>query len=123
MWKLKTMAVFTIILGLISLGWIIYDYLALTDIGYNYGADLLSKRRMVTLGVIPIIVFHFSFFATMYFLFEFLKHQKVVIKEHKQFKYDMETLKLQQGTKDIIPKENGSKIQDSKIPEEGKPTV
>lgn len=86
MLKLKIAAIITIILGIISLGWIFYDYLALTDIVYQYGSDLESKRRIVTLGFIPIILFHFAFFACMYFLFDFLKEQKTIIKEHARLK-------------------------------------
>ncbi|MCU7496288.1 MAG: hypothetical protein HF314_02095 [Ignavibacteria bacterium] len=86
MLKLKITAIITLILGVISLGWIFYDYLALTDIVYNYGGGLDAKRRVVTLGFIPIILFHFAFFITMYFLFDFLKKQKPVIKEHARLK-------------------------------------
>lgn len=99
MLKLKTAAIITIILGLISLVWIFYDYLALVNIVYKYGEDLASERRIVTLGFIPIILFHFAFFATMYFLFDFLKKQKPVIKEHARLKAEelkAEKLKAEQ---------------------------
>ncbi|HEX2866868.1 MAG TPA: hypothetical protein VHO03_07485 [Ignavibacteriales bacterium] len=86
MLKLKIAAIITIVLGVISLVWIFYDYFALTNIVYNQGQDLSYMRKIVTLGFIPIILFHFAFFATMYFLFDFLKKQKPVIKEHARLK-------------------------------------
>ena len=95
MLKLKIAAVITIILGIISLVWIFYDYMALTDIVYKYGQDLDSKRRIVTLGFIPVILFHFAFFYTMLLLFGFLKTQKPVIKEHARIKAeDLKTGRL-----------------------------
>lgn len=88
MLKLKITAVITLILGLISMVWIFYDYFALTNIVYNPGQDMTDMRKIVTLGFIPIILFHFAFFTTMYFLFDFLKKQKPIIKEHARLKAD-----------------------------------
>lgn len=99
MLKLKIAAVITVILGLISLVWIFYDYFALTNIVYDQGQDLTYMRKIVTLGFIPIILFHFAFFITMYFLFDFLKKQKSVIKEHARLKAEQqknEQLKAEQ---------------------------
>lgn len=105
MLKLKIAAVITIILGLISLGWIFYDYLALADISYNYGADLVSKRRIVTLGFIPVILFHFAFFGTMYLLFDFLKKQKLIIKEHTKMKAEAVLKPAADSKKDALRQE------------------
>jgi hypothetical protein len=116
MWKLKIFAIVTVILGIISLGWVIYDYLALTDISYNIGNDLVFKRRTVTMGFIPILLFHFFFFATMYLLFDFLKGQKILIKEHKQLVTELENQKAEKEIKGKVEKEKDIKISDAEKP-------
>lgn len=92
MLKIKILAGISILLGLISLGWVLYDYLALTDIIYNYGQEsiLLEKKRNITMGFIPVLLFHFFFFATMYFLFDYLK---TVRSEKVQMELELEKQK------------------------------
>ncbi|MGE5354372.1 MAG: hypothetical protein ACM3P0_19975 [Acidobacteriota bacterium] len=125
MLKLKITAVITVILGLVSLVWIFYDYFALTNIVYNQGQqDLSYMRKTVTLGFIPIILFHFAFFTTMYFLFDFLKKQKPIIKEHARFKADQfkadqfkaDQLKAGQPNSGEIKTEAPGKDKDKNIP-------
>jgi hypothetical protein len=91
MLKLKVSSVITILLGVVSLLWIIYDYIALTNAVYEYGKNLIEPWRIVSIGFIPIILFHISAFVTMYLLFAFLKTQKGVLKEYKQLKLDSKT--------------------------------
>ncbi|MGE5680147.1 MAG: hypothetical protein ACM34K_04635 [Bacillota bacterium] len=107
MWKVKTYAIITLLLGLISIGWVVYDYLALTDIVYTSGIELAGKLKYVTLGFIPIILFHFAFFATMYFLFDYLKKQKPILAEYKQMKLAMGNMqnKLEKDKNKAEPKE------------------
>lgn len=92
MWKIKTFAVITVLLGIISFGFIIYDYFALTDIVYNRGeaAGLTDKLRIITLGFIPIVLFHAALFVFMYLLFAYLKSQKVFNREYMQLKAEFE---------------------------------
>ena len=91
MLKLKISSVITILLGAVSLLWIIYDYIALTNAVYEYGKNLIEPWRIVSIGFIPIILFHISAFVTMYLLFSFLKTQKEILKEYKQLKLDSKT--------------------------------
>lgn len=115
MLKLRITAIITVILGLISLVWIFYDYFALTNIVYNQGQDLTDMRKIVTLGFVPIILFHFAFFTTMYFLFDFLKKQKPIIKEHARLKTEeLKAEKLKQ--EQLKTGEHGSTQQKPEIP-------
>lgn len=93
MLKLKISSVITILLGIISLLWLVYDYIALTNAVYDYGKNLIDPWRNVSLGFIPIILFHISAFVTIYFLFGYLKTQKEILKEYKQFKLESKTEK------------------------------
>ena len=95
--KVRISAVISVILGIISLAWVIYDYIAVNDIVYTFGENL-TQRRYVTLGFIPIILFHFFFFLTIYFVFDFLKSQKAIIKEHKQQQSQLEQIKTKDKT-------------------------
>jgi hypothetical protein len=93
MLKLKISSIITILLGAVSLLWIIYDYIALTNAVYEYGKNLIEPWRIVSIGFIPIILFHISAFVTMYLLFGFLKTQKEILKEYKQLKLESKTWK------------------------------
>lgn len=93
--KLKISSVITIILGAVSLLWIIYDYVALTNAVYEYGKNLIEPWRIVSIGFIPITLFHISAFITFYLLFGFLKKQKEIIKEYKQLKSESGTEKTE----------------------------
>ncbi|MGE5431616.1 MAG: hypothetical protein ACM3QX_11115 [Syntrophomonadaceae bacterium] len=121
MTKLKIAAVITIILGLISLAWIFYDYFALTNIAYSFNETLTPMRKeelnsmskIVTLGFIPIILFHFAFFITMYLLFEFLKIQKPFIKENARLKAEQlkaEKLNLRQQKNEAAQRDKDKNI-------------
>jgi|WetSurMetagenome_2_1015567.scaffolds.fasta_scaffold150655_2 hypothetical protein len=86
MFKLKLSAVITILIGIVSLVWTVYDYIALTNAVYNYGQNLIDWWRIVSYGFIPVVLFHISAFVTIYFLFGYLKQQKKILKESKQLK-------------------------------------
>lgn len=107
MLKLRISAIITILLGLISFGWVVYDYVALADIMYNYGTDPTPKQHTVTIGFIPIILFHVAFFITMYFLFDFLKNHKQLVKEHKKEHLELENFRIEkeksEKDKKILP--------------------
>ena len=94
MFKLKLSAIITILIGIVSLLWTIYDYIALTNAVYKYGDNLIDWWRMVSIGFIPIILFHISAFVTIYFLFGYLKKQKEVLKEYKELKLKVEPVKI-----------------------------
>jgi hypothetical protein len=96
MLKLKISSVITILLGAVSLLWIIYDYIALTNAVYEYGKNLLESWRIVSIGFIPIILFHISAFVTIYFLFGFLKKQKEILKDYKLLKSENKTEKVEE---------------------------
>lgn len=98
--KLTISAVITTLLGIISLVWVIYDYIALADITYNYGMDPTPKQHSVTLGFIPIILFHVAFFVTMYFLFAFLKEHKGLSKEYKKEHLELENYRIEKEKQD-----------------------
>lgn len=108
MWKIKTLSIITVILGIISLGVIIYDYFALTEIVYNSGgpADLAAKQRIITLGFIPIVLFHVAFFGLVYMLFNYLKEQKILKQEYIKLKAESDKLKSETGK--IIPEKKKS---------------
>lgn len=112
--KIKTLAIITAILGIISLIWVIYDYIALTDLAYNYGQEaiLLEKKRNITMGFIPVLLFHFFFFATVYLLFDYLKQQK-----SERLQLEMELEKQKKISEDIRAGKPGSSSSSS---EEGK---
>lgn len=95
MLKLRISAIITILLGIVSLVWVIYDYIALADIMYNYSIDPGPKQHSVTLGFIPIILFHVAFFITMYFLFAFLKDHKMLTKEYKKEHLELENFRIE----------------------------
>lgn len=101
--KLKISAIITILLGIVSFGWIIYDYIALADILYNYNTDPSPKQHAVTLGFIPIILFHIAFFITMYLLFIFLKEHKLLTREHKKQHVELENFRSE---KEKLEKKN-----------------
>ncbi|MCX6150859.1 MAG: hypothetical protein NTX22_10065 [Ignavibacteriales bacterium] len=88
MFKLKISSIITILIGAVSFLWTVYDYIALSNSValYNKGQNLVDYWRNVSLGFIPIILFHISFFITMYFLFGYLKAQKEILKDYKQLK-------------------------------------
>ncbi|MGE5497105.1 MAG: hypothetical protein ACM3Q2_03505 [Syntrophothermus sp.] len=92
MWKIKTFAIITVLLGIISFGFIVYDYFALTEILYNRGdsAALTEKLRIITLGFIPIVLFHIALFVFIYLLFAYLKAQKTIAKEYMLLKAEFE---------------------------------
>jgi hypothetical protein len=94
--KLKISALFTVVLGIISLVWIFYDYLALADIAYRHGGEveLMTKQRMVTIGFIPIILFHFAFFLTMYFLLDYFRQHKQLLLDNKKLKEEVTERKM-----------------------------
>jgi|GEM_PF-3847658 len=98
--KLRISAIITILLGIVSLIWVIYDYIALADIMYNYGVDPISKQHSVMLGFIPIILFHVAFFITMYFLFVFLKDHKHLTKEFKKEHLELENFRIEKEKND-----------------------
>jgi hypothetical protein len=100
MLKLKISSVITILLGVISLLWIIYDYIALTNAVYEYGKNLIEPWRIVSIGFIPIILFHISAFVTFYLLFGFLKKQKEILKEYKQLKSGVSKVKAEADNPD-----------------------
>jgi hypothetical protein len=93
MFKLKFSAVVTILLGIVSLLWTIYDYIALTNAVYKYGDNLMDWWKNVSFGFIPIILFHISAFVTIYFLFGYLKRQKELLKEYTGLKQKAEPVK------------------------------
>jgi uncharacterized membrane protein len=84
--KIKTVALVTAVMGILSIICIIYDYVIFTDTIYTYDGTLPGSWRLVSLGVIPIILFHFLFFVLVIMLFEYLKKQKEIIKEHTRMK-------------------------------------
>ena len=88
--KLKTIALVTALLGIISTICVIYDYVILTDTVYMYDATPPATWRWVALGVIPIILFHFSFFVMVIMLFDYLKQQKEIVKENHRMKKELE---------------------------------
>ena len=71
--KLKTSATTTLILGLLSISWIAIDYLALKSIWQNEKVNLSFEWIIVLVSAVPIIIFHFSFFITLYYLFRFIR--------------------------------------------------
>lgn len=102
--KIKTTAIITTLLGVLSIICIIYDYVIFTDTIYTYNGQLPGSWRLVALGVIPIILFHFSFFVLIIMLFEYLKKQKEIVKEHAKMKMEAEANK----TISEIPKKSDS---------------
>lgn len=100
MTKLRVSAIITILLGLVSFGWVVYDYIALADIMYNYGTDPSPKQHSVTIGFIPIILFHVAFFITMYFLFDFLKEHKKLTKDYKKEHLELENFRREKEKSD-----------------------
>lgn len=91
--KIKTVAIITALLGIISTICIINDYVIFTDTVYSYNGVLPGSWRLVALGVVPIILFHFSFFVLIIMLFDYLKKQKEIVKEHTKMKKEAEAQK------------------------------
>jgi hypothetical protein len=72
--KLKTYAIVSFMLGIMSVAAIIFSHLALTDIWHgepNPG----TEWKVVQIGFAFIILFHISVFLTLYNLFSFLKKE------------------------------------------------
>lgn len=94
MGKIKTTAIITVLLGIISTICIIYDYVIFTDTVYTYDGVIPASWRWVALGVIPVVLFHFSFFVLIIMLFDYLKKQKEIVREHAKLKKEAETNKI-----------------------------
>ncbi len=106
MLKLRMAAIITTLLGIVSLAWIIYDYILIA--AYSTQENPFGDWKMVSLGFVPIILFHFSFFITMYILFDFLKNHKTVLKENLRLKNENEQIKLN-STQEDLHKQNWNK--------------
>ncbi len=95
MLKLKIGAYISTILGTVSILWIIYDYIILTNTAYKPEDFYSVAWRNVSLGFVPIVLFHISAFITMYFLFGYIRKQKELLKakpDSKNQKEDEKTV-------------------------------
>jgi len=90
MLKVKISAYISVVIGIVSILWVIYDYVVLANSAYKPEEFYSIVWRNVSLGFIPIVLFHISFFITVYFLFGYLKKQKEIIKEFNQLKNSTE---------------------------------
>ncbi len=80
MLKLKLGAYISGILGTVSILWVIYDYVILTNAVYKPEDFYSVVWRNISLGFVPIVLFHISVFITLYLLFNYLKNQKELLK-------------------------------------------
>lgn len=74
--KLKTNALITFILGLLSSTWIVIDYFVLDTI-INEGLSKFSLEWiLVIISGLAFIAFHFSAFVTIYYAFRLIRKIK-----------------------------------------------
>jgi hypothetical protein len=74
---LKISAIVTLILGVISLLWLVADFAALTDIWHNNEPNLDAEWWVVSRGFIPLTLFHLSTLVTLFVLFNKLRKQQI----------------------------------------------
>jgi len=65
----------TLVLGLISFLFVIFDYLALTDIWHGE-ADVTGEWTIVTISVFPIVAFHILF--VIFVVIPFLNRKRTI---------------------------------------------
>jgi hypothetical protein len=77
--KYKTSAIISLLLGLLSISWIIYDYIAFTYLGQNIAPYALLSRfeQILTLSIlfcfVILFLFHISSFISLAFYFQTVK--------------------------------------------------
>ena len=67
--KLKANAVISLILGLLSLTWIILDYFIISDLIAQYEISLSINIMLLALSGIAFLVFILVVFVTIYYIF------------------------------------------------------
>lgn len=76
MLKIKIFSVATAFLGIISFFWLVYDYFVITNALYKKEFLIGEEWKYINFGFIPMILFHFCAFITVYFILTYLKGLK-----------------------------------------------
>lgn len=78
--KLKTNSIITLILGLLSLTWIVIDYFVLDSVAVKGLSKYSLEWILLIFSGAVLAVFHISVFVTLYYAFRVIRKAKKGIK-------------------------------------------
>lgn len=78
--RLKTNSWVSLILGVLSLTWVVIDYFVIKEILRQYQIVLSFETILLIISAIAAVIFHISVFITLYYVMRFVLKYKSALK-------------------------------------------